>query len=261
MNKFSCLVLVLLLILTGSACKPRHTVLDGGHSAKGTGAEVIKGYTKSTLRFDNLSLKGKGSYTNPEDKSSFTFTYRINIQRDSLIWASISKFGFEGMRILASRDSVWVRRMDVQEGTRCDFSYIRKTAGMEIDFSSLQSFLLGEVVGSPDSLRYVDATRNPYQFHGNLGNYHVNWFLDGRSYKVVKADAAESGAEKASNFVWSDFRLVGDQSFAHLLTVDVLSPKPLHLEMTHNSVELDGGNANFNFSFPDNYTIKNCNEK
>lgn len=261
MKKLTLPLFTLLLLLTGAACKHRQVIADDGHTPKGTGAEVLEAYSKTCLRFDHLSLKGKGTFSNPTDKSNFTFTYRINIQRDSLIWASISKFGFEGMRILASKDSVWIRRMDVQEGTRCDFGYIAKAVGMDVDFASVQSFLLGEVVGSPASLQFVEGSKNPYQFLGSLGNYEVKWFLDGRSSKVTRAEGRETNTANSSNFAWSDFRIAGDQLLAHLTTVDVVAPKPMHIEMNHTAVELDGEAPNFNFSFPDNYTIKNCDEK
>jgi hypothetical protein len=248
----------LLMALLAMACKPRE--VTGDNSPRGTGAEVLQRYQQHLLDYRTLSLKGKGTYDNPTDKQNFTFTYRINVLRDSLIWASISKFGIEGMRMLANRDSVWVRRMDAQEGIRCDLGYLREATGMDVDFAGLQSFLVGELVGSPSSLRYVDGSKNPYQYLGTLSGYQVKWEIDGRSHKVVKATAQEPILQKQSTFSWGEFKPVGNSTFAHMLTVDVTAPKAMRFEMSHSNVAINEENVNFNFSFPDNYAIKNCME-
>jgi Domain of unknown function (DUF4292) len=251
------LVMIAVVALVGfTACKPRQPGTTD--APRGSGAEVLHKYEEGRLQFHTLSIKGKGTYSNPAEKQSFTFTYRINMLKDSLIWASISKFGIEGMRALVSEDSVWVRRMDAQEGIRCDLSFIKKSLGMDVDFQGLQSLLIGEVVGGTAGLRHVEGTKNPYQYNGRMGGYETTWSISGRDNKVVEAFADEAILGHQTQLHWEEFQPLGKTSFAHLVRMSMLAPKQMSFEMNHNSVTVDGDDINFKFSFPEDYAIKNC---
>lgn len=255
------IVLVAFTLISLPGCKTSRAAQGSADTPKGTGPEVLAAHEKARARFETISFKGKGEYTGATAKDNFTFTYKINIAHDSLIWASISKFGIEGMRLLADRDSIWLRRMDIQEGVRCDYTMIRKATGINADFYTLQSLLLGELKGETNGLRYVDGTKSPYRFEGTLPPYQVSWYLDGKHHKLVKAEANDPLLNQNSLFNWQDFRELNGQMLSYLLSFEMYAPQKVKLAMTHTSITLDGDNINFNFSFPDNYAIKNCMDK
>ena len=56
--------------------------------------------------FDFIYFSAKAKFTLVDDKGSRTANANIRIKHDSAIWISVSALGIEGLRILATHDSV-----------------------------------------------------------------------------------------------------------------------------------------------------------
>ena len=110
-------------------------------------ANYTKGETK--LKYDSLSvdfnwIKIKTKVDVEFEAKNNSFQLQLRIKKDSLVFAKISKSGITGIRILATKDSVfYVDKLNKQyfEGV---YSDIEKLLNVNIPFQFLQNIFLGE---------------------------------------------------------------------------------------------------------------------
>ena len=99
---------------------------------------------KNEVQYTTFSGKIKTIVT-AEDKSS-DFTLSLRMKKDSIIWASISSFGIEGMRLVATKDSIrFIDRLHNKYFIG-DYDTLSQLLRTEIDLEILQSLLVGNSV-------------------------------------------------------------------------------------------------------------------
>lgn len=89
-------------------------------------------------------------------------TGNLRMANDSLIWISISKFGFEIARIKLARDSVFFINKLYSEGFEGDYSFISRILGFNVNYDIIQSYLLATDFENYDMKNYQ------IQFSNNL---------------------------------------------------------------------------------------------
>jgi len=94
------------------------------------------------LKFNQLSAKFAVTYKIDRKKTSFSGTLRI--EKDSMIWISISPaLNIEAIRFILTPDSIkYINRINNTYFLR-DFAYINQLLNKTLDYDMAQSFLLG----------------------------------------------------------------------------------------------------------------------
>ncbi|HET8964338.1 MAG TPA: DUF4292 domain-containing protein, partial [Chitinophagales bacterium] len=98
----------------------------------------------SEFKFDKL--KAKLSIDADIDSSANSFTMALRMQKDSLIWMSLSKLGIEGARILITKDSVKFVNTIKGQYFIGDFAYLSRFLNTDLDFEVIQSLLIGNSI-------------------------------------------------------------------------------------------------------------------
>lgn len=98
--------------------------------------ETVDNYLNyNTINFKKISI----AYEEGNRKQEFRGSVRI--QKDSVIWLSISKLGIEGMRVKLTPDSVvFIDRLH-RKYMETDYSYLNRRFNLELDFFLVQSIL------------------------------------------------------------------------------------------------------------------------
>lgn len=98
--------------------------------------ETVANYLDyNTINFKKINI----AYEEGDKKQEFRGSVRI--QRDSIIWLSISKLGIEGMRVKLTPDSVvFIDRLH-RKYMETDYSYLNARFNLELDFFLVQSIL------------------------------------------------------------------------------------------------------------------------
>lgn len=71
-----------------------------------------------------------------------SFGGNIRMQKDSIIWISVSKFGLEGARLKLTKDSVFFINKLYSEAFSGDYGFFAKMIGFNLDYNTIQSFIL-----------------------------------------------------------------------------------------------------------------------
>lgn len=97
------------------------------------------------LNFNTLSLKAKANLTLDGDNNDVNMNIRI--MRDKQIWVSVNAMGLvEVARALITPDSIKIMNKIKSEYIKKPFSYIYNFTNKEVDFSTLQNILTGNVI-------------------------------------------------------------------------------------------------------------------
>ncbi len=136
------LLLVILLLGTFSSCaglkRKKSTVVNKPVIV--TDETLIK-MEEAAFQFESLSIQARANYTEGESNQSFTMSIRM--KKDSLIWISVSGLGFEVVRALLNKDSIYV----LDRFNRVYYAYGKDQAhqllGVQVELIQLQAILLG----------------------------------------------------------------------------------------------------------------------
>lgn len=138
---FHIYILLLLSVFVTAACSTSKRTIKA--PLKEQGADYLfENLKKNELKYDFLSAKFSAIFS--QNKKNTSFSGQIRIQRDSLIWISISPaFGIEMVRVLITNDSIkYMNRIDKSYFTS-NFDYINTIINSTLDYDMLQSFLTG----------------------------------------------------------------------------------------------------------------------
>lgn len=134
-------LLVLLSVFITAACSTSKRTIKA--PLKERGADYLfENLKKNELKYDFLTAKFSAIFS--QNKKNTSFSGQIRIQRDSLIWISISPaFGIEMVRVLITNDSIkYMNRIDKSFFAN-NFDYINTLVNSTLDYDMLQSFLTG----------------------------------------------------------------------------------------------------------------------
>jgi hypothetical protein len=91
--------------------------------------------------FDYLAFKAKADYRNGEDEKSFTMNFRM--KKDSIVWASITGLGFEIVRAVFLKDSIFIADRFNKTLYCRDYSYIKDLIKTDVNLHQFQQLLVG----------------------------------------------------------------------------------------------------------------------
>ncbi len=140
-NKIAALFAITVL-LTGCASR-KTTVISASKLIDTLKLNVLAKIQAQQIHFSTLNIKGKSSIN--LSNNNFDANINLRIQKDKLIWASVSAFGIEAARTLIKPDSVFILNKIQNEYIANDFTYLSKLIDAPVDFYLLQNLLIGNV--------------------------------------------------------------------------------------------------------------------
>lgn len=139
------LFLILILLASCKVRRERSTpTAPTKLSSSSSKAAQLNAIQAAQIDFNTASIKAKANLN--IDNSDHDVTMNIRIQKDKLIWVSITAFvGLEVARVLITPDSIKVLNR-LENTYMCKpFSYIYEYTNKEITFPFLQSILVGNI--------------------------------------------------------------------------------------------------------------------
>lgn len=258
MSRILSIALAIGLLVSMPGCKTRKEARSGRTARDMTPEKLIAKNKEATAQYKTLSVRGKADLENPQDGKTVSFSYKANIAKDSLIWATVSKFGLPLATLLADPDSVRIRRLDVKEVVICDYSILNKAAGMKIDFALLQNLFTGETQELEGKALDFASESNRYRLSGQHGHYAVDWIFDPANYKLIQMDVEDATLGMASTLTYGNFMEVESQLVPSVVNLDVKSPNAMKLKLEHSQITVDEPDTDFSFRIPKSYEIKDC---
>lgn len=268
-NRFNLVFgLLFILILAGlQSCKTKRAIIKRPLKEQGE-TFLLEKMAESELDFK--SFNARCAVTVITDKKSKTdFRGQLRIQKDSIIWMSLSPaLGIEVARLMITQDSIWfINRID-KTYFKGDYDFINSFFQTTVDFDILQALLLGnDMVDYEDENFRASIDAMDYRLSANRRaqkkkllrdeespNILVqNIWLNPDHFKIVKVNLKEFGEEnKQLEVRYSRFGAVHDQLMAGMLEMLLQAEKKLQITMQYNGIAIDES-LKFPFNIPSKY--------
>lgn len=207
------------------------------------------------INFTTFSAKSKTHYEGMGQKHDFTANIRI--QKDKVIWVSVSAFLVSVARVYITPDSFKLINFLQKEATVMPLSEAQKVLPAPVDFSTLQNLIIGNVLnknGNP-----TDATDFGGAFVLQMETPDIQ-----QQATYNKADSNMRSLQMRTTqtdgttgmIQLGNYKEIQGRRFAENRAVNLTNKgEQYYLDMDFNNVEFDQP-IETPFSIPKNYTIK-----
>ena len=246
--------IVLLLMIT--SCK---TIKNTGSSSiKSLSVKkIIKKHQSVSFDASTMDAKLKVEFSNLRrgEKNRNTFTVRLRMQKDSLIWMKGSKV-IPGFKVKITPSSFSYYSYLTKEYFEGDYSLIEQLLGTRISFNQIQNILLGETILDLKKKKYLsEIEHNLYKFTPKIHDelYRIFFFFNANNFKLKKQLLEMNGKNQRLSIEYDSYISLDNQ----------LVPKKIHINAVGNgqntSIKIDCRSLTLNkqistpYKIPSNY--------
>jgi hypothetical protein len=183
------------------------------------------------------------------------FSGNLYWERDKLIWMSLKKFGFEGMRVLITPDSVIVLNRLEKTVMIKEAAWLESKYGIVDGFSMIQAMLLNQPRYLPKAEKTAAIKDSMHLLTQREGYRALDYFFTEGDYRLQKVELKELRQQINVSCVFKNWAEPGAQSFASRLREwDFYSPTDgaMSLSLKFDHVEFDQKRA-VKFEIPAHY--------
>lgn len=238
------------LVLILSACRGSKNLKDRDTNAVETSAEIaLKKIKAQTIDFQFFN-----SSANLDIKSEFFnggANAKFRIIKDSVIWVSVSKFGFEAARMLITKDSLFALERIQKTYIKSSFAEASEQIGFEINFNFLQDFILGNP--------YLHEVNNQVNLEKGdtimvfplLNDYVIQHNFVTSDYKLRQTHIRDEHTKVEADLSYGDYQQLDPAGyFSYLRTISVDAQ-----DDQESSVAIKFSNPELNIEKPTKFTI------
>ncbi len=240
------------LMIFGTACS---TSRKGGATAKKAGpAFLLEELAKKRLQPDWFEGKVRIDYS--DESQSLSASATIRMKRDSVVWASVRKLGFELARLLVTADSVYVLDRINNEYTVESLDYLATAYGLPAGLLQLQDFILGNPLFFDSKGLQAEPQGKDYHLSGRSPLMETDYWIDAGALLLRRMAFYDIRNEQKVNVGLEEYgQLSGNQNFSYLrnLELDGRHTGKTAVVLKFSSVETDIP-KDIRFEIPDRYT-------
>ncbi|WP_089356579.1 DUF4292 domain-containing protein [Ekhidna lutea] len=208
-------------------------------------------------QFEYLSAKARFKFDHEEKNVSATANFRI--KKDSIIWISISGFGFEGARVLIDTSNVRILDKLKKQYYEYTFEELSKEYDFDFNFQMIQSVVLGNLV-EPYKKQRVEKRDTYYTYSASKGVYLFQNYIGAKSMKLEKVQVFDEGTKNTISVNYSDFILVDGQIFPYeilaLIDYEAESKPNTEISISYNKMVIEDAPISFPYTVPSKYERK-----
>ncbi len=250
------LLTLILLILIFSACKKPAQKSSSVNVINDTIYGVGKEAKLEVKNLDFKFLKSTARIFYKDSKDEIKATLQTRIKKDSLIWGSISKSGFEGVRVLIRPDSIFInQRLPDADLSAYSFEELSKKFNFKLNFQIIQAALIGNMpfIKRKDDKFYKD--KGYYLMRQNEGLIKIENYVQPDNQKLKKVLLLEQNTNNSISFDYDDFQVLNNFLFPQksLITLNYKGKEGRNastlITIEHTKIELPSDPLKFPFKF------------
>ena len=256
-KKYAFFIVIIILITSCKGSKVSNTNI-ANLSAK----KVIKKH--ATTRFNqnsikaNLTLKYNGKADLPNLNAS------LRIAKDSIIWLSVSKFGFPLAKLIITQNEVKYYEKLSKTYFIGDFELIQNWLGVDFDFNQIQNLFIGEALLNLDNDKYqIDIQENFYALtpKNNKYPFDIFFWINPKTFKLEKEKITNPEKEQVLTILYKDFNKINESLFPKGFIISAVDKKEKTIiDINYRSV-IFNTHLNFPFKIPNGYREIRYNDK
>ncbi len=209
---------------------------------------ILQEVLNNNLVYETLRIRGKCVFK--QGKTQTQFTYRIHIEKNKKIWASLSGLGIEAVRIFMEGDSAAFFNRLEHTYWKGSISDLNKKFGIQGDISALESILIGNFFQSQ-----VERIINENQQTQFLSSYNQIplQILISPEQKVQKIEVNDPKNGWKSELNYDNYQVFYNKLVPLKLGILVYEPQNIQASLEHKEIEMNPKDLKFNFQIPDDY--------
>lgn len=201
-------------------------------------------------------FEGRARIGYSDEYMSMGVNATIRMQKDSLLWLSVKKLGFEAARVMITTDSVYVLdRLNNQYGTQ-SLAWVEKEYGLPADLRTLQMIFLGNPVFFQTTDLQSEALESGYRLFHQGENMESNYLLDGQDLRLQQMSFNDQRYQRSLDYQLKEYQNTPDkQNFSYFrnLEIDSRETGKTKLEIRFSEIELNVPKS-IRFEIPRRYT-------
>ncbi|MEO6148982.1 MAG: DUF4292 domain-containing protein [Mucilaginibacter sp.] len=218
-----------------------------------TNAAALTAIRAKQVSFNTFSAKAKTDLVIDGDENDCTLNFRV--KKDKKIWVSITAIlGVEVARALITPDSIFIINRLQGIYIKKPFSFIHKYASKQIDYTTLQSLLVGNAIPKllNDSTQLQTVTPNT-NLSGKLDQLLYKLII-GPDLRVTQTSLANQAARQSLQVTNNMFILAEDRAVPSQIDIaSVVKNQKIQVNLRYSKVEFDK-ELDYSFSIPERYS-------
>jgi hypothetical protein len=213
-------------------------------------SELIQNIDRNKIEFNTFSAKIRVDYWNNKGKQP-DFTANVRIKKDSLIWISIGDLGFEGIRVLITKDSIRLLNKLENTYTQKPLSYVQEVSQIPFTFMDIQDLLVGNLIFfNRDSITSYSKFNNSFSLL-SVGALFKNLVTINNEYHIEKSklDDVNPLLNRTCDLTYSEFENKSGVSFPVFREIFISQQTKLDIQMKFKDYKFNE-ELNFPFSIP-----------
>jgi len=206
------------------------------------------------------ATKIKADYDdNSGDNNNFNVSIRL--RKDSVIWVSLTKkvlgIDFEGLRILATKDSVKILNKQDKEIKYRSIAYLQEITKLPFDFSTLQDLILGNPIFFTDNIvsyKYYEDKVQALSI-GNLFKHLITVDTTNNNILHNKLDDVDITKNRTCDITFSNYENKNSRIFSTDRNITVTEKSKLDIHLNFKQYSFNEPQT-FPFTIPKSYTVK-----
>lgn len=265
--------LFLTLLLLSAACKTKKSMVDIKRNQdervdKKNPRTLMKLLKENQFDFNWLSAKFSANMVLDGNNESFNGVMRI--RKDSVIWIIISKMGFEGARVMITKDSVKFLDKVNKKYFTGTYDTVSKMLHTDLDFEIMQSMLVGNSVEfyeedeklwsgkDRDSAQYILSTIRKRKLKRVLKGNEVpkelvqSIWLENKLWKITRIFMTDHNTNRTFDAFYNDFQKTDYALFPFHVKFNIEAERSVRIEFDYSKVILNKPQE-FPFTVPESY--------
>lgn len=252
----------LLIMMLVASCKSTKEVTDTSTLVvkKMSARKIIKRHLENTFTAKTLDAKIKAEYSQTNDKgerSSNSFTIRLRMQKDSIIWIKANKvITVFKAKITPSSFSFYIPVPKNKTYFEGDYETLKKVIGIDVSFDQLQNILFGQSIFEMKGKKYeATVEKSSYGLKPKVQEKLFNLFfkINAQNFKVDEMNLNNEDKNQSLRLQYANYKQFQNMWLPMGITINAKEGvKYTYINLVYKSITLDKP-INIPYRIPSSY--------
>lgn len=208
---------------------------------------------------NTISFKANTTVKSGSKSNSFRASFKI--RKDSIIWISITKLGYEAARVYATPDTLMIINRIEKKYFAGNYKYLEEKYHINLNFSYLQSMLLGNSIGLEEPRKLKRTQNRDFYKLSSLSKRKLKRVtekgriptrdlvfvhkIDPETFRVINLSILDLHLNQSAEVGYSDHLEIEGKSVPQKVNMQIRSNQIVEVEAEYSKIEL-----NNKLSFP-----------
>lgn len=242
-------IFVLIFVLSSCKGSKKTAGKDGVLDAKTVQLKLIQNQVRADWFTGSARISANGGGFSQSASAS------IKMKKNSFIWMSVKKLGFEIARAKITSDSVFLIDRFNRQYMVNDLNFLSESYNLPANLQTLQAVILGNPVFFTMNDLELNETEDSYELK-NTGTKKGRYLLTKTAFALKEMELIDTENKQNLKIDYKDYRALDTEhffSYLRLLSLDSPDVGEMDIELNYQKIEIDKPTS-IRFEIPKSYT-------